>query len=96
MFERPPRYRSCLLTLWEERSSDPGVPVVWRFSLEDARTGQRRGCAGLEALVAALKQEMADDQAEARDPAARPADSANRPPGHSHGQTSSGQRGERR
>ena len=59
MLEKPPFYRSYLLTFWEERSRDPSVPVVWRFSLEDPRTGQRHGFPNLEALVAALKQEMA-------------------------------------
>ncbi len=59
MFDKAPRYRSYLLTLWEERSRDPKVPEVWRFSLEDPGTGQRRGFDGLEALVAALEQEMA-------------------------------------
>jgi hypothetical protein len=56
--DKPPRYRSYVLVLWEERSQDPTVPVVWRFSLQDPRTGQRRGFASLEALVAALEREM--------------------------------------
>jgi hypothetical protein len=33
---------------------------VWRFRLQDPRTGQRRGFASLEALVAALQKEMDD------------------------------------
>jgi hypothetical protein len=71
MFEKPPRYRSYLLTVWEERNLDPNLPVAWRFSLEDARTGQSRGFAGLEALVVALEQEMAGDRTERRGPATR-------------------------
>ena len=59
MLDKPPRYRSYLLTFWEERSQGPSVPVVWRFSLEDPHTGQRRGFADLAALIAALEQEMA-------------------------------------
>ena len=59
LFEKPPRYRSYLLTFWEERSQDAQAPEVWRFSLEDPVTGQRRGFPGLEELVAALKQDMA-------------------------------------
>ena len=59
MPDKPPRYRSYLLTFWEERSQDPSVPVVWRFSLEDPHTGQRRGFADLGALIAALQREMA-------------------------------------
>ena len=58
VFDKPPRYRSYLLTFWVERSQDPKTPKVWRFSLEDPHTGQRRGFASLEALVAALQQEM--------------------------------------
>ena len=57
----PPRYRAFLLTLWEERGRDRESPQVWRFRLEDPRTGQRRGFASLEALVEALKQEMDDN-----------------------------------
>lgn len=59
VFDEPPRYRSYLLTFWEERGRDPAVPVVWRFSLGDPRTGQRRAFATLPALIAALEQEMA-------------------------------------
>lgn len=72
MFETPPRYRSYLLTVWQERNVDPSSPGAWRFSLEDARTGRRRGFAGLEALVAAL-QDMTEDRATERGPEARPA-----------------------
>ena len=57
-FGGPPRYRSYLLTFWEERDREPQGPQVWRFSLQDPRTGQRRGFASLEALVAALEREM--------------------------------------
>ena len=59
MLEKPARYRTYVLTAWQERSRDPAVPPVWRFSLLDPSTGQRRGFASLEALVAALKQELA-------------------------------------
>ena len=60
----PPHYRAFLLTLWEERSRDRDSPQVWRFRLEDPRTGQQRGFASLEALVEALKQEMVDSDEE--------------------------------
>ena len=72
MFDTPPRYRSYLLTWWEERTRDPNQPAVRRFRLEDARTGQRRGFADLAALVAALEQEMADDRTERQEAADRP------------------------
>ena len=64
ILSEPPRYRSYLLTFWEERSQDPKVPAVWRFSLEDPHTEKRRGFADLEALVAALQQEMASESAD--------------------------------
>jgi len=60
IFQDPPRYHTFLLTLWEERTEDPNLPTVWRFRLEDPRTGEQQGFASLEALVAALEQEMAD------------------------------------
>ena len=63
IFDKPPRYRSYLLTFWEERSRDPSLPVVWRLSLEDPHSGQRHGFASLEALVAALEWEMVGTQA---------------------------------
>jgi hypothetical protein len=59
VFDEPPRYRSYLLTFWEERGRDPDGPVVWRFTLGDPRTGQRRAFATLRALIAALEREMA-------------------------------------
>jgi hypothetical protein len=60
MSRDPTRYRAFLLTLWEERNRDAGSPPVWRFRLEDPRTGQQRGFASLESLVEALKQVIAD------------------------------------
>ena len=60
IFDKPPRYRSYLLTFWEERDHDPATSAVWRFSLEDPRTGERRGFADLEAVMAVLEQEMGE------------------------------------
>lgn len=60
VFGKPPCYRCYLLTCWGEQSQDPLEPVVWRFRLEDPRTGQRRGFASLDALVAVLEREMAE------------------------------------
>ena len=79
MFETPPHYRSYLLTVWEERNVDPNSPRAWRFSLEEVRTGRRRGFAGLEALVVALQQERAEGQAREPSHAIGPADQASRP-----------------
>jgi len=67
VFDEPPCYRSYLLTLWEERGRDADMPVVWRFSLADPRTGQRRAFATLGALIAALEREMAGAVASGRE-----------------------------
>ena len=58
MFEKPSRYRSYLLTIWEERSENPRTKSSWRFSLEDSRDGNKRGYSSLEALFEALKDEI--------------------------------------
>jgi hypothetical protein len=60
IFDKPPRYRSYLLTFWEERNRDAAESAVWRFSLEDPHTGKWSGFARLEALIAALQQEMGE------------------------------------
>ena len=60
VYSKPPRYRAYVLIMWEERNRDPDTHAVWRFRLEDPRTGQQRGFASLEALVEALKQEMGE------------------------------------
>jgi hypothetical protein len=50
--------------MWQERSRDMEVPVVWRFRMEDPHTGQRRGFGDLEALMDALQQEIDDSTVE--------------------------------
>jgi hypothetical protein len=67
MFDQPPRYRIFLLTLWEERTRNPALPPVWRFRLEDPRTGKQRGFAGLEALAATLEAETGGTRGTIRD-----------------------------
>jgi hypothetical protein len=71
-FDKPPCYRSYLLTVWWERSQDPLEAVAWRFRLEDPRTGQRHGFASLDALVAALQREMAEQSTDDRRSTADP------------------------
>ena len=58
IFGKPPRYCVYVLRFWEERSRHPDRPGVWRFSLEDPRTGERRGFASLEAVVAFLRGQV--------------------------------------
>jgi hypothetical protein len=48
------RYLSYLLRLWQIRS---GGELVWRASLESARTGERTGFASVDALFAFLQQQ---------------------------------------
>jgi hypothetical protein len=62
IFDKPPRYWSYLLTFWEERCQDPDTPVVWRFSLDDPHTGQRRGFASIEEVMAFLGRELAGSE----------------------------------
>lgn len=65
--DKPPHYRSFLLRCWEERSQSLANAAAWRFSLEDSRTGRRHGFAKLEAVMAFLQQELAEDAAEVSD-----------------------------
>jgi len=51
-----------LLTIWQERPASSDHPAVWRYSLEDARTGERRGFANLEQLQAFLKDQTRQDE----------------------------------
>jgi hypothetical protein len=53
----PSHYRSYLLRCWTESNPNPDT-ALWRFSLEDTRTGQRRGFADLNQLVTALQTEL--------------------------------------
>lgn len=56
MSERQRRYVSYLLRLWQVESRGQ---LVWRASLEDARSGERRGFPDLEALFAYLREQTA-------------------------------------
>ena len=60
--QTPPRYQIYVLRCWLERSSDSDETVkVWRFSLEDPRTGHRRGFASLETLLISLQTDLIDE-----------------------------------
>ncbi len=54
-----PRYRAYLLRCWAEHGPAAPAPAVWRYSLEDPHTGERRGFADLAALLAFLDAELA-------------------------------------
>ncbi|MBU0496064.1 MAG: hypothetical protein KKA73_18045 [Chloroflexi bacterium] len=53
--DRQPRYQAYMLRFWETRGSCADCPAVWRFSLEDPHTGERRGFADLKGLLAFLQ-----------------------------------------
>lgn len=57
-----PYYRCYLLRCWAETGAG-GEVVLWRFSLEDPHSGQRRGFANLTELVIALHSELFEDPA---------------------------------
>ena len=54
--DSPPRYQVLVLRCWEEHSEH--ASAVWRFSVQDPDTNQRRGFASLEALVAFLTNQF--------------------------------------
>jgi len=55
-----PAYHAYLLRLWEVDSD--GQPF-WRASLQDSRTGERRGFADLAGLMAFLAEQTGDPRA---------------------------------
>jgi len=59
MTTQEPRYLAYMLRLWQVRDHDE---LTWRASLEDAHTGERRGFASLEMLVAFLREQTRDDR----------------------------------
>jgi len=56
MSEGQRRYTSYLVRLWQIESQGQ---LVWRASLEEARTGERRGFPDIEALFAYLREQTA-------------------------------------
>jgi len=50
------RYASYLLRLWQEQDEQT---TLWRFSLDDPRTGERFGFADVETLLRFLNEQMA-------------------------------------
>jgi len=56
--DRKKKYRSYLLRLWEE---DINGKQVWRISLENPFSGDRRGFVNLKDLCAFLKDKMQEE-----------------------------------
>lgn len=57
--EEQSSYRVYVLRSWQEGRASSRSPGVWRFSLEDPTTRQRRGFADLESLMSFLAAETA-------------------------------------
>ncbi|MCA9919077.1 MAG: hypothetical protein KC445_14040 [Anaerolineales bacterium] len=51
----PPAYHTFLVTAWQERGRGA---VKWRYTLEDAATGDRQGFVYWDELVATLGTQM--------------------------------------
>lgn len=57
------RYLSYILRCWQEPTVHAGRETrIWRFSLQDPHTNQRRGFATLEALLVSLQEELVEDR----------------------------------
>ena len=52
------RYQVYVLRLWQEPGDTREHSAMWRFVLEEPKTGQRRGFADFSALMDFLKSEM--------------------------------------
>jgi hypothetical protein len=63
MFDLPPKYKTYILRLWEERSPQKDTVSTWRFSLENPDTQIRHGFPNFQALIAFLEAEMGSDTA---------------------------------
>lgn len=55
MNPKPPYYRIYLLTVWQEQNRGPPARILWRFRLEDPRTGRQQAFADAATFMAALQ-----------------------------------------
>ncbi|MCE7985945.1 MAG: hypothetical protein DYG89_32610 [Caldilinea sp. CFX5] len=55
MNSKPPYYRIYLLTVWQEQNRGPPERIIWRFRLEDPRTGRQQLFADATMLMSALQ-----------------------------------------
>ena len=59
------RYLSYVVRCWQEPSVHAGRETkIWRFSLQNPRTNQRRGFSTFEALLISLQAELNDDKSD--------------------------------
>lgn len=57
-----PYYRIYLLTVWQEQNRGPPESIIWRFRLEDPRTGRQQGFADAVTLMSALQATAAANE----------------------------------
>jgi hypothetical protein len=57
-------YLSYLLRLWKVRQ---GENITWQASLDNPHTGERKGFANLETLVAFLEERMSETNCQEKD-----------------------------
>lgn len=55
---QPPAYQAYMLRIWQEHMAGCDGPAVWRFSLQDTQSGERRGFASLERLMAYIATQI--------------------------------------
>ena len=55
MATKAPYYRIYLLTVWQEQSRGPPPLIIWRFRLEDPRSGRQQLFADAATLMNALQ-----------------------------------------
>jgi hypothetical protein len=60
LVQKPSRRSVYFLTIWQERPGETDRPAVWRYSLEDVHTGQKRGFGSLEQMLVFLHELMAE------------------------------------
>ncbi|GIK59057.1 MAG: hypothetical protein HND44_10990 [Chloroflexi bacterium] len=56
MEQRPYPRHNFILSLWVEGGARPNAPPVWRYSLEEPHSSQRRGFKDLAELVRFLEE----------------------------------------
>lgn len=56
MGKRPLRHQSFILSLWQEAEATADSPAVWRYSLENPQTSERRGFAEIAGLLNFLEE----------------------------------------
>ena len=57
-----PYYRIYLLTVWQEPNRGPPESIIWRFRLEDPRSGRQQVFATAETLMSALQATAAANE----------------------------------